>query len=107
MSRTAATSPRPRRYQASRRRSDGLRGPDVSSYSAAPNRSASRRSSRRSSPSPRQTRTRSWSVTLRLVHAEHREERLLGDLDRSHPLHPLLAFLLLLEQLPLAGDVAT
>src|SRR6185295_19244911 len=37
---------------------------------------------------------------------EHREEGLLGDLDRAHHLHALLAFLLLLEELALAGDVA-
>ena len=42
-----------------------------------------------------------------LVRPEHREERLLRDLDGTDPLHPLLAFLLLLEQLPLARDVAT
>ena len=44
---------------------------------------------------------------LGLVHPEHRQECLLRDLDRTHPLHPLLAFLLFLEQLPLAGDVPT
>src|SRR4029077_4412929 len=37
---------------------------------------------------------------------EHGEEGLLRDLDRAHHLHPLLAFLLLLEQLALARDVA-
>src|SRR5688572_6650870 len=37
---------------------------------------------------------------------QHRQERLLGDLDASHALHALLAFLLLLEQLSLARDVA-
>ena len=37
---------------------------------------------------------------------EHRKERLLRDLDRADLLHPLLALLLLLEQLALAGDVA-
>src|SRR3954469_271456 len=33
------------------------------------------------------------------------DEGLLGDLDPADHLHPLLAFLLLLEQLALAGDV--
>src|SRR3954447_16484249 len=33
------------------------------------------------------------------------DERLLRHLDAAHHLHPLLAFLLLLEQLALAGDV--
>src|SRR5690606_36221258 len=46
---------------------------------------------------------RSSSAVLDL---EHGEERLLRDLDRSHLLHPLLAGLLLLEQLLLARDVA-
>src|SRR3954453_8426846 len=37
---------------------------------------------------------------------EHRQERLLGHLDPADLLHALLAFLLLLEQLALARDVA-
>src|SRR5687767_6560735 len=41
-----------------------------------------------------------------LVHAEHRQEGLLRNLHRSDALHPLLPFLLLLEQLALASDVA-
>src|ERR1700736_3648354 len=41
-----------------------------------------------------------------LVKAQHRHERFLRDLDRPHALHPLLAFLLLLQQLALAGHVA-
>src|SRR3712207_6914720 len=36
---------------------------------------------------------------------ERRDEGFLGDLDPPHHLHPLLALLLLLEQLALAGDV--
>ena len=36
---------------------------------------------------------------------QSRDERLLGHLDPAHHLHPLLAFLLLLQQLALAGDV--
>src|SRR5689334_13971766 len=41
-----------------------------------------------------------------LIGLEHRQERFLRDLHRPHHLHPLLAFLLLLEQLALARDVA-
>src|SRR3954453_17793274 len=37
---------------------------------------------------------------------EDREERLLRDLDVADLLHPLLAFLLFLQELALAGDVA-
>src|SRR4051812_16048163 len=40
------------------------------------------------------------------IHLEHREERLLWNLDRAHLLHPLLALLLLLEELLLPADVA-
>src|SRR6059036_829960 len=40
------------------------------------------------------------------IHLEDGEERLLRDLDAADPLHALLAFLLLLEQLALARDVA-
>src|SRR6187399_342097 len=46
------------------------------------------------------------SLLATAVHLEHREERLLWHLDRAHLLHALLALLLLLEQLALAGDVA-
>src|SRR5262245_5553455 len=46
-----------------------------------------------------------WSSLL--ADPEHREERLLRDLHRAELLHPLLAFLLLLEQLALARHVAT
>src|SRR5207237_10264163 len=40
-----------------------------------------------------------------LVEPECRHERLLGDLDAADHLHLLLAFLLLLQELALAGDV--
>src|SRR5258706_5961992 len=43
----------------------------------------------------------------RLVNLQDRQKCLLRDLDRSHLLHPLLSFFLLLEQLALARDVAT
>ena len=42
-----------------------------------------------------------------LLHLEDRQEGLLGDLHRPDLLHALLALLLLLEELALAGDVAT
>src|SRR5881398_2404151 len=42
----------------------------------------------------------------RLVNLQDRQERLLWDLDRSHLLHALLSFFLLLEQLALARHVA-
>src|SRR6185437_12719637 len=41
-----------------------------------------------------------------LAQLEHGQEGLLGHLDPPDLLHPLLALLLLLEQLALAGDVA-
>src|SRR3954462_8055504 len=40
------------------------------------------------------------------AHPENGEERLLRDVHFADPLHALLAFLLFLEQLPLARDVA-
>src|SRR5262245_54129580 len=43
---------------------------------------------------------------LLLSYLEHGEERFLRDLDAADALHPLLPFLLLLEQLALARDVA-
>src|ERR1700675_2798416 len=42
----------------------------------------------------------------RLVKLQHRHEGLLRDLDRSHSLHPFLPFLLLLQELAFARDVA-
>src|SRR5205823_8226812 len=50
-------------------------------------------------------RTESSDLSRLVADPEHREKSLLRDLDRSHHLHALLAFLLLLEELPLAGDV--
>src|SRR4029453_5766154 len=56
-------------------------------------------------PSSR-TRRRTPSLPLPVaVEVEHREERLLRHLDAAYLLHTLLALLLLLEELPLAGDV--
>src|SRR5882672_9912140 len=45
-------------------------------------------------------------LSLLVLYPQHGEEGLLGDLHRSHHLHALLAFLLFLEQLLLARDVA-
>src|SRR5713101_2952663 len=50
---------------------------------------------------------RTWRSFMRGRSAlEHRQERFLRHLDLADLFHPLLAFLLLLEQLTLAGDVA-
>src|SRR6188472_4459692 len=46
------------------------------------------------------------SPLLLAVEVQDGEERLLRHLDAADLLHPLLALLLLLEQLPLARDVA-
>src|SRR6187200_2764477 len=51
-------------------------------------------------------RRASGSPLLLAVEVEDGEERLLRHLDAADLLHPLLALLLLLEQLSLAGDVA-
>src|SRR6266536_1694831 len=95
-----------------RRRSSGRRAPC--------GRRTKRRTCTRTSRSPprrpvrarpRTVRTRSASrapsLALRdVVQVEHREEGLLRYLDRADLLHPLLARLLLLEQLALPRDVA-
>src|SRR6266545_8315534 len=72
-------------------------------------RSESKRSRTRKIVSPRaiERRSESWKFTLLpLVHAEDGQKGLLRDLDGPDPLHPLLAFLLLFEELALTGDVA-
>src|SRR6187200_2256534 len=51
-------------------------------------------------------RRASGSPLLLAVEVQDGEERLLRHLDAADLLHPLLALLLLLEQLPLAADVA-
>src|SRR6188474_983920 len=110
MNRIPAMSANPTPYHAIRRRRDGGRPSWSSSYSAALKRSASRRSITRSRARPAaiiRWRVGSHSSTSALVHAEHREERFLRDLHRPDPLHPLLSLFLLLEQLPLPGDIAT
>src|SRR3954471_6294317 len=50
--------------------------------------------------------SRAPSALRRLVQVEHSQKRLLRHLDATHALPPLLALLLLLEQLSLARDVA-
>src|SRR4029453_4348566 len=49
---------------------------------------------------------RTWRSFMNGLALEHRQERLLRDLDLSDLFHPFLAFLLLLEQLALLRDVA-
>src|SRR6185436_12461710 len=70
----------------------------------------------RTTPAPRRRRsTRNirarWTCgtsrqPLFVTNLQHREEGLLRDFHRADALHALLAFLLLLEQLALARDVA-
>src|SRR5436189_6454102 len=76
-------------------------------------REASSRRSASASPAPSfppptaADRAMTPSSSTRVVtQLEHRQERLLRDLDTADLLHALLAFLLALEQLALAGDVA-
>src|SRR2546425_4910258 len=63
--------------------------------------------SARSSGVVRTTSPRNAVWMTRLVNLEHRQEGFLRDLDRAHLLHALLSFLLFLQELALAGDVAT
>src|SRR5450759_835840 len=108
MNSSATIPPIPTAYQLIRRRVDRRRPLTGSSYSAAPNCPASSRSITRRSVSPRPIRIRAVvSTPSGLVRAEHRQEGFLGYFDGADPLHASLALFLLLEQLPLAGDVAT
>src|SRR5690349_12428379 len=52
------------------------------------------------------TSPRLYPPSESLAHLERRQERLLRDLHLAHLPHALLALLLLLEELALAGDVA-
>src|SRR5688572_1862016 len=88
----------------------GPRGDRASRAKGAP-----RSSPRRSRRSPAGTSTHSFAsggrtaasaASLVVLDPQHGEKRLLGDLHRPHHLHPLLAFLLLVEELSLARDVA-
>src|SRR5881628_1246194 len=45
-------------------------------------------------------------LDLLLIHFQHRQKSILRNLDAADFLHPLLAFLLFLEQLAFARDVA-
>src|SRR6185437_10311692 len=47
-----------------------------------------------------------WAFLPSLANLEHREERFLRNVDAADALHAFFAFLLLFEQLALAGDVA-
>src|SRR5450759_567993 len=114
MTRAATTRESPSTYQPIRSRNVLARpSADGSSYSAARNEAASRRRRHNRLAMPSVTRARSSSSTGRprrlagLAHAQDGEEGLLRDLHRSDALHALLAFLLLLQQLPLPRDVAT
>ena len=51
-------------------------------------------------------RSRPESFRGGLIDAEHGQESFLGDIHAADALHPLLAFLLLLDELALPGDVA-
>src|SRR5829696_3780961 len=76
---------------------------------SAASRSAVARPMPRLAPVTRQRfpfRPRSMAALLRVAELEHGEEGLLRDLDAADLLHPLLALLLLLQQLALARDVA-
>src|SRR5215207_3555279 len=55
---------------------------------------------------PRRERAEGERRSFAIVQVEHGQERLLRHLDAADLLHPLLALLLLLEQLPLPADVA-
>src|SRR5690606_23643157 len=47
------------------------------------------------------------SGSVVVISRQYRKEGFLRNLDRANHFHPLLTGLLLLQQLPLAGDVAT
>src|SRR6188768_3202459 len=82
-----------------RARSTGRRGRRSTPSIPVPAKPAARRPPMGPTIPPRSPRRRS-------VHFEDGEKRFLGDLDAPHLLHALLAFLLLLEKLALAADVA-
>src|SRR5437879_12338592 len=65
-----------------------------------------RRASASSSGVVSTTSPRNAVWMTRLVNLQHRQEGLLRDLHGPHLLHPLLSFLLFLQQLALTGDVA-
>src|SRR5579862_482462 len=61
--------------------------------------------SRKTASSSRSSSRAAWSIPFFRAHLQHRQEGLLRDLHAAHPLHPLLAFLLLLQQFALTADV--
>src|SRR5664279_5565345 len=103
----AATRPRPSTYQERRVQKPVRKRLLGSSYSAAPNFSASNLSSTSSMKKPPATAIRTVSITSDLVHSEHGQEGFLRYLHGPDPLHALLALFLLFQQLPLARNVAT
>src|SRR5207248_3246301 len=102
-----------RRWHAGeRRRSVPRRGPRAGHASRAkasptspPRRFRPRLAGRSTPRAAWGARTGSSAISCLVADPKHREERLLRDLHRPHHLHALLAFLLLLEQLALSGDV--
>src|SRR5262245_31030748 len=75
------------------------------STSASSTASTASKSPRLKASNPVRTRARLRSCSAVAIELEDRQEGLLRDLDPPDLLHPLLPGLLLLEQLPLAGDV--
>src|ERR1700682_180600 len=61
---------------------------------------------RAQAPATKATRPTNAIVRRNLIKLQYRHERLLWNLDRTDPLHPSLAFLLLFQQLAFARDVA-
>src|SRR3954454_15901520 len=99
-------------WRRARRRSSGRRGPSTPRMRCRTCTRTSRCARRRREPAHsrnphRRSASRApWLTLRRLVQVEHGKERLLRHLDAPDVLHPLLALLLLLEQLALARDVA-
>src|SRR5438045_7797405 len=103
---------RRRRRAGARRRSVPHRGPRVGHASRAKASPTSPPRRFRPRPAGRSTpraawgaRTGSSAISCLVADPKHREEGLLRDLHRPHHLHAHLAFLLLLLQLVLSGDV--
>src|SRR5438094_10282 len=110
--RPARSARRPRRAAAPRMSAPrrALRAAHASRATASPTsptrRSRRRRVGRLTRRAAWDARTGSSAISRLVTDPKDGEEALLLDLDRSHHLHALLAFLLLLEELSLARDVA-
>src|SRR5437667_12656988 len=110
--RPARSARRPRRAAAPRMSAPrrALRAAHASRATASPTsptrRSRRRRAGRLTRRAAWDARTGSSAISRLVTDPKDCEEGLLRDLDRSHHLHALLAFLLLLEELSLARDVA-